>query len=283
MFFSANPKWESVDPLTIIQIAPLMENVDPDAVVFSNGKFTPKPNWLPPVDQNTLDRIYEHFIKLTDFLNINRMDCIRLSRGWGREAWGGRDFPKVQRAYVVSILKKNNYNDKRFNPARPPKENESATLPIPSLPVTRFISVGKTISFFDDMMEALETHTPKPAAISATKPKGESKKQRGIVPPRAWEGLNFFKEDVLYKADENEYLDYYKDNLEKIGISKTQGRVYFMKEECEFEDRKLTNKEISERLNCGIDNIAKHYKNASGKIEIQNTRTDIQRQRGMKP
>ena len=124
---------------------------------------------------------------------------------------------------------------------------------------------------------------PEPAVLPLNKPKGESKKQRGIVPPRAWEGLNFFKGDVLYKADENAYLVYYTDKLEDIGISKTQGRVYFMRNICEFDDRKLTNKEIADRLNCKVDNIAKLYKSASGKIEIQNTRTDIQRQRGMKP
>ena len=100
---------------------------------------------------------------------------------------------------ITKLLSANKIHDLYFNPN--PAESDAATLPIPSLPVTKLISVGKTISFFGDMMEAPETHTPKPAALSVTTPKDKPKKKPGEVPADVYHNLGKVKNDYSkYKA-----------------------------------------------------------------------------------
>ena len=130
MFFRARHAGEPVDSLTVIEVAPLMENVDPNAVIFNNTRFVANPKWFPHVDESTVEEINKHFSFLVEVLNI---------RDWFRRPAFSRglltgDDPTIKRAYIPSLLKEHHYHDKRFNPIEPnaPQINEETQTPVGS-------------------------------------------------------------------------------------------------------------------------------------------------------
>ena len=109
----------------------------------------------------------------------------------------------------------------------------------------------------------------------ANKSKDKPTKKNGKTTLLTWAGLESYKEGIPYKPDEDAYEDYWVDKLKKLGVTKTQGRVYFMKTKCEINGKPPTNKEIGERLGCVDENVRKHYANARGKIGVRNKARDM--------
>ena len=187
MFFNASPKRNDVDHSTVEQLACLMEDVDPSAVVFDGGVFSFNKDWFPHVDKNTLENINKHYCFLKAKLGLRR-------KIWG---WSNT---MVEHAYIRQLLIEHNYHDKFLNPMSE-VGNEPQINPTPCMVSNQIlpligrsrVDIGAMVNQIGAMMmeeTKTDTPTPKPIALPADnskdKPTKQTKKKRWADP---WVGL----------------------------------------------------------------------------------------------